>query len=127
MTHRGKHTLLNYIRFVIPPSKLHDHYVHITQKTHFIITSNHLNVVDSAGKLFLNDVSPAGFAITHLLDESHFSAHAYTDKSIGKLAVDLFTCSKNPVHHYNAIIDINTFFIRNYMCVLDSYKMVDRF
>ncbi len=34
--------------------------------------------------------SPPGFAAVVLLDESHFSAHCYSDK--GWLAVDCFTC-----------------------------------
>ena len=35
--------------------------------------------------------SPPGFASALLLDESHISAHAYTDET-GLLAVDVFTC-----------------------------------
>ena len=35
-------------------------------------------------------ISPPGFAAVVLLDESHFSAHCYSDK--GWLAIDCFTC-----------------------------------
>ena len=39
---------------------------------------------------FDGTVSPAGFAAVVLLDESHVSAHCYSEK--GWLAVDCFTC-----------------------------------
>ncbi len=37
-------------------------------------------------------VSPPGFAAVVLLDESHISAHCYSDR--GWLAIDCFTCGK---------------------------------
>ena len=45
----------------------------------------HANVVQFDGT-----VSPVGFAAVVLLDESHVSAHCYSDQ--GLLAVDCFTC-----------------------------------
>lgn len=45
----------------------------------------HANVVQFDGT-----VSPVGFAAVVLLDESHVSAHCYSDQ--GWLAVDCFTC-----------------------------------
>ena len=44
---------------------------------------SHIEIFDGA-------TSPPGFAAVVLLDESHFSAHCYSDK--GWLAIDCFTC-----------------------------------
>jgi S-adenosylmethionine decarboxylase len=41
-----------------------------------------------------NTTSPAGFTLVCLLDESHLSAHCYSD--LGMLAVDVFTCGGKP-------------------------------
>jgi len=54
--------------------------------------------------LFDGSVSPIGFTMVLLLDESHISIHSYGD--IGLLALDCFTCSKNPENHINAVYDI---------------------
>ena len=44
----------------------------------------------------LGDTSPPGFTAILLLDESHCSAHCYSDR--GWLAIDAFTCGNtNPV------------------------------
>lgn len=36
--------------------------------------------------------SPNGFALIVMLDESHLSAHSYSDE--GRMAMDIFTCGK---------------------------------
>ena len=51
------------------------------------VVHDHIEVFDGA-------VSPPGFAAVALLDESHMSAHCYSDQ--GKLAFDVFTCGSNP-------------------------------
>eukprot|EP00927_Polykrikos_kofoidii_P052355 TRINITY_DN4614_c0_g1_i2.p1 TRINITY_DN4614_c0_g1~~TRINITY_DN4614_c0_g1_i2.p1 ORF type:complete len:782 (+),score=59.00 TRINITY_DN4614_c0_g1_i2:309-2348(+) len=51
------------------------------------VLMSHLEVFDGAG-------SPPGFASVVLLDESHLSAHCYTED--GLLAIDAFTCGQNP-------------------------------
>tara|TARA_R110000822_G_scaffold79053_1_gene189300 strand:+ start:733 stop:1119 length:387 start_codon:yes stop_codon:yes gene_type:complete len=50
----------------------------------------------------LNEDTPPGFTCILLLDESHFSAHAYTGSGKGMLAIDLFTCGDSKI---NAVID----------------------
>lgn len=50
----------------------------------------------------LNEDTPSGFTCILLLDESHFSAHAYTGSDKGMLAIDLFTCGDSKI---NAVID----------------------
>ncbi len=85
-------------------------------------------MVDFCGKVFTNpEVSPYGWTMCHLLDESHLSFHCYTEPSIGKCAVDLFTCSKDPINHHNAVLDLTTFLIDNYNCVLEHKQIIDRF
>jgi len=42
---------------------------------------------------FDGDGSPPGFAAVVLIDESHVSAHCYSDR--GLLAIDIFTCGGN--------------------------------
>ncbi len=48
----------------------------------------HSHVVEFDGK-----ESPPGFAAVVLVDESHVTAHCYSE--IGLLAIDVFTCGKN--------------------------------
>lgn len=49
------------------------------------------------------DNSPPGFSGILLLDESHFSVHAYTERSM--IAVDCFTCGgTNPEYLMNDFI-----------------------
>jgi len=46
--------------------------------------------VHSHVEIFDGIISPPGFAAVVLLDESHLSAHCYSEK--GWLAIDCFTC-----------------------------------
>lgn len=50
-------------------------------------------IVDRRLSVFEGTVSPPGFASVLLLDESHATAHCYSDE--GLLAVDCFTCGKS--------------------------------
>jgi len=52
------------------------------------------NVLMSHIEVFGGESSPPGFASVVLLDESHISAHCYSDT--GLLAIDAFTCGANP-------------------------------
>ena len=51
--------------------------------------------VDDKGrrKVFDGDESPPGFAAIVLIDESHVTAHCYSEK--GWLAIDAFTCGSH--------------------------------
>ena len=136
---RGKHTLLNYSNFFIPHKNIDAAFTNIKLTCRNILTNNHLRIIDSASSILpLKQVysvcpSPDGFTICFLLDESHMSLHSYTNKEesrgeiIGKLAVDLFTCSPHPANHHNAVRDLNKFLIENYDVLLDSSKTIDRF
>jgi len=68
------------------------------------------NAVDKSGarrvhshvEIFDGSVSPPGFAAVVLLDESHVSAHCYSDE--GLLAIDAFSCGKtDPITIINYI------------------------
>ena len=52
------------------------------------------NVLMTHVEAFDGRSSPPGFASVVLLDESHISAHAYSDE--GLLAIDVFTCGADP-------------------------------
>ena len=52
-------------------------------------------------EIFDGENSPPGFAAVVLIDESHVSAHCYSDR--GWLAIDAFTCGDNDPRH---ILDI---------------------
>ncbi len=137
--HRGKHTLLNYSNFFIAHKNIDAAFTNIKLTCRNILTNNHLRIIDSASSILPLKTaysvcpSPDGFTICFLLDESHMSLHSYTNKEesrgeiIGKLAVDLFTCSPTPANHHNAIKDLNKFLIENYDVLLDSSKTIDRF
>lgn len=53
-----------------------------------------VRVVHRHVETFDGSESPPGFASVALLDESHMSAHCYSDQ--GKLAFDVFTCGSKP-------------------------------
>tara|TARA_B100001250_G_scaffold211283_1_gene181276 strand:+ start:793 stop:1140 length:348 start_codon:yes stop_codon:yes gene_type:complete len=57
--------------------------------------------VHSHVEIFDGEHSPPGFAAVVLIDESHVSAHCYSDR--GWLAIDAFTCGD---HDPENIIDI---------------------
>jgi len=134
-TFRGKHSLLNYTNFFIKHKNIDSAFTNIKLTCRNILTNNNLRIVDSCSSILptKNIPSPDGFTICFLLDESHMSLHSYTNQEesrgeiIGKLAVDLFTCSSNPLNHHNAIKDLNKFLIENYDVVLESSKIIDRF
>lgn len=53
-----------------------------------------INIVHKHIEFFDGSNSPPGFTSVFLIDESHVSAHCYSDTSL--LALDIFTCSPNP-------------------------------
>jgi len=55
-----------------------------------VIKECNLNQVGRSDNFFDGENTPPGFANVRVLDESHISAHSYSD--IGILAVDIFTC-----------------------------------
>ena len=84
----GLHYLLDFDGVWLTPAShgpaIFDLMKHICKTVGFRIMGGHLEVfVDEA-------VSPPGFASVLCIDQSHLSAHAYSDRGI--LACDAFTC-----------------------------------
>ena len=84
---RGAHILVDLIGVHAEPETLA---ASILEQSLDLIEAAGIRVVGQQVSVFDDEVSPPGFALVILLDESHFSAHAYTDD--GLLALDLFTC-----------------------------------
>lgn len=128
MTSRGLHTLVDLVNFTIRPKNVESSFINIRLTMRNIITSNHLRIVGESSKLFDDPtISPAGFTNILLLDESHVSIHCYTDPSIKKCAIDLFTCSTDPINHTRAINDLTQYFINNYDAIVAKELVIERF
>tara|TARA_B100001079_G_scaffold251259_1_gene243437 strand:+ start:403 stop:738 length:336 start_codon:yes stop_codon:yes gene_type:complete len=65
------------------------------------VNSCGIRAVHSHVEIFDGESSPPGFAAVVLIDESHVSAHCYSDR--GWLAIDAFTCGG---HDPENIVDI---------------------
>ncbi|MBL6885286.1 MAG: S-adenosylmethionine decarboxylase [Candidatus Poseidoniaceae archaeon] len=88
----GAHVFLDYTGYV--PQQENDGAWMLTLMEQAVEECKIRNV-HSHVEQFDGSVSPLGFAAVVLLDESHVSAHCYSEK--GWLAVDCFTCGgSNP-------------------------------
>ena len=91
-TYRGYHYMIDAVfKREIQPSFGHT----LFQKLLIIAREHNINVVGKKIKIFDGTNSPKGFASVVLIDESHISAHCYTD--IGLIAFDCFTCGADPL------------------------------
>jgi len=87
---KGFHVILDYSNLVSSETSevLTNNIVKILEET---VKVAELNVLDrSINVLGKNTGTPPGFAITYTLDQSHMTAHCYSN--LGILAVDIFTC-----------------------------------
>ena len=88
----GTHILADYTGFF---PELADASKWILALMEQVIDDSSANRVHSHVEVFDGTTSPPGFAAVVLLDESHLTAHCYSDK--GWLSIDCFTCgSTNP-------------------------------
>jgi len=83
----GKHIFLDYTGF-FPSSAFDGHDMLSIMKQ--AVDNSDAREVHAHVDVFDGSVSPPGFASVVLLDESHVSAHCYSD--LGLLAIDAFTC-----------------------------------
>ena len=83
----GTHILADYTGFFPDVANLGNVILSMMEKA---IDNSEARRVHSHVENFNGEISPPGFAAVVLLDESHFSAHCYSDK--GWLAIDCFTC-----------------------------------
>ena len=83
----GKHILLDCTEFFPTSSFDGNDMLELMQKA---VNNSDAKEVHAHVELFDGSTSPPGFAAVVLLDESHVSAHCYSDR--GLLAIDAFTC-----------------------------------
>jgi S-adenosylmethionine/arginine decarboxylase-like enzyme/uncharacterized protein with PQ loop repeat len=68
---------------------------------------HNVRVVHHHVETFDGSDSPPGFAAAALIDESHMSAHCYSDQ--GMLAFDVFTCGSQPDNTRKVVRDVLAF------------------
>lgn len=100
-TARGRHSMLDYINCTIPQKNVESVALNLIFNFKIICEEEGLRIVGEKCVVFDGTKSPPGFTFVLCLDESHISVHSYADE--GLLATDLFTCSKNPHAHINAL------------------------
>ena len=83
----GFHVMVDYTDFFPNTPELGKTMLKLMESA---IDNSNAKRVHSHIEIFDGETSPPGFAAVILLDESHFSAHCYSDK--GWLAIDCFTC-----------------------------------
>ncbi len=83
----GVHILLDYTEFLPTVEKDGAWMLEIMRQS---VRDAGVREVHSHVEEFDGEVSPLGFAAVVLIDESHVSAHCYSER--GLLAIDVFTC-----------------------------------
>ena len=83
----GQHIFLDYNGFF---SKDHQDGNWVLQLLQQVVARSSAKEVHAHVELFDGITSPPGFAAVVLLDESHLTAHCYSE--LGWLAIDAFTC-----------------------------------
>ena len=86
-TSRGGHVVLDYTGYSPP---VNDDGEWMLQVLRDCVHRAGIKEVHAHVAQFAGSESPPGFAAVVLIDESHVSAHCYSDS--GLLAIDIFTC-----------------------------------
>ena len=87
---RGMHIFLDYVNYTAPRKNDGSW---ILEKLREIVRNAGIREVHSHVEEFDGTQSPPGYAAVVLIDESHVTAHCYSE--IGLLAIDVFTCGNN--------------------------------
>ena len=95
----GKHVYVDYVGF--QPNQSSTDGRLILKILQDAVNKCGIREVHSHVEIFDGEYSPPGFAAVVLIDESHVSAHCYSDR--GWLAIDAFTCGD---HDPENIMDI---------------------
>jgi S-adenosylmethionine/arginine decarboxylase-like enzyme len=111
-TARGRHSMLDYINCTIPHKNVESVLLNLIFNFKIICEEEGLRVVGEKCIVFDGSISPPGGTFVLCLDESHISLHCYADE--GLIAVDCFTCSKNPQAHMNAMARIKDLMALNF-------------
>jgi S-adenosylmethionine decarboxylase len=85
----GKHVTLDYVGYVSPNGNDAEWMLALLREA---AAKAGAREVHAHAEPFDGSVSPPGFAAVVLLDESHVSAHCYSER--GLLAIDAFTCGE---------------------------------
>ncbi|MAH98664.1 MAG: hypothetical protein CMA12_04875 [Euryarchaeota archaeon] len=86
----GAHVLIDYVDYAPPSVNEGSLVLEILKKG---VIDSGVRVVHSHVEEFDGSVSPIGFAAIVLIDESHVTAHCYSER--GLLALDVFTCGNH--------------------------------
>lgn len=100
--HRGYHVLLDYVIRDVPLD-LHGFTTWLMDNIRGALVDHRINIVHEKCEIFDGSQSPPGFAAVFLLDESHCSAHCYSDS--GMLAIDVFSCGKTATDNTRGVAD----------------------
>ncbi|MAV43895.1 MAG: hypothetical protein CMA30_05390 [Euryarchaeota archaeon] len=98
----GNHILVDYTNFFTDVKNIGNLILSLMEQA---VDNSNARRVHSHVEIFDGVISPPGFAAVVLLDESHLSAHCYSEK--GWLAIDCFTCGGtdaksiiDEIHHH---------------------------
>ena len=98
----GTHILVDYTNFFTDVKNIGNLILSLMEQA---VDNSNARRVHSHVEIFDGVISPPGFAAVVLLDESHLSAHCYSEK--GWLAIDCFTCGGtdaksiiDEIHHH---------------------------
>jgi len=94
----GNHVYLDYVDFKPKADRVAEWVLSVLRTS---VKECEIREVHAHCVIFDGVKSPAGFAAVVLIDESHVTAHCYSEK--GWLAIDAFTCG---MHDPNDLADI---------------------
>ena len=118
---RGTHVLLDYRNY--SSTKENDGWW-ILDLMRQSVRKCGIREVHSHVEIFDGDLSPPGFAAVVLIDESHVTAHCYSES--GLLAIDVFTCGD---HDPDCVAEQihGRLVSENGEIILDRRQRIDRF
>ena len=118
---RGSHVLLDYVNYSSPVENEGEWMLDLMRES---VRRCGIREVHSHVEVFDGVLSPPGYAAVVLIDESHVTAHCYSDS--GLLAIDVFTCGNhNPDDVVQMIHETVTSEIG--AIVLERRQRIDRF
>ena len=97
--HHGRHVFCDYVDFYTQAQEGGEFVFNLMRKSLSITTAHevhsHLEILEID--------TPPGFTSVVLIDESHITAHCYSDR--GLLAIDVFTCGSSDPYKMMQFID----------------------